>query len=122
MFVQTIGGEHRHIAGLHVRKKIHALTVGLGLDDFEAMPVAQFGNPVEISPQTFRITVPGTCPKVVQRAARHIFFFIKQIHGEPSDLALVTGQQCLHQDQINCLDEPGVHEFLQIASHRESPF
>jgi hypothetical protein len=34
----------------------------------------------------------------------------------------VTGQQCFHQAQINCLDEPRIHELFQIAGHRESPF
>ena len=110
------------VAGLHVGEQIDALTGGLRLDDLEAAGIAQFRDAVQIAAQPFGIAVLGTGQQFLQRLAGGILLLVQQVDGEALVLALVPRQQRLHQGEINGLDEPGVHELLQIAGHDESPF
>ena len=44
------------------------------------------------------------------------------LRGDLHRIAVMAGEQRPHEGQVYGLDEPGVHELLQIARHVESPF
>ena len=77
---------------------------------------------MQIAAQPLGIAVLGAGQQFLQRLAGGILFLVQQADGEALVLALVPRQQRLHQGEIDSLDEPGVHELLQIAGHDESPF
>ena len=105
------------------REQIDALTDGLRLNDFEAAGIAKFPrDAVRFAAQAPR----DSCPRAGQQ-------FPPAPRGRLSPpgpagrrrspvLALVTRQQRLHQGEIYGLDEPGVHELLQISRPRRIPF
>ena len=103
--------------GLVCRDEHHAGGVGPSQQDLEAVPVAQFSDPVQIGDQPLGVVLLRAGEERQQGLPGMLLLAVHRRKIEPPDPLAMAAQQLTHQGQVDGLDEGRIDEFLEVLRH-----